>query len=160
MRSGTRALPRARSADVMPDSKPPPRDYGSQFAALLRRFLDHGLYYLVNWISFLRNKTEDTRHQLKEVFYSTSDQVLEKAEETRKSVKLRMAILEIEHHLNRLYPQIGKLTCDLDAQGREDWPNDADLRAKMDLAEEYRDRLNALRTELEEHQARTRGPRA
>ncbi len=144
----------------MPDSKPPLNDYGTQLAAVLRRFLDYTIYYLVNWVSFLRNKTEDTRHQLKEVFYSTSDQVLEKAEETRKSVKLRMAILEIEHHLNRLYPQIGKLTCDLHAQGKGDWPNDADLRAKMDLAEEYRKRLDALRTELAEHQQRTRGRRA
>ena len=144
----------------MPDSKPPFNDYGTQLAAVLRRFLDYTIYYVVNWISFLRSKTEDTRHQLKEAFYSTSDQVLEKAEETRKSVKLRMAILEIEHHLNRLYPQIGKLTCDLHARGESDWPSDPDLRAKMDLAEEYRERLDALRTELEEHQQRTRGHRA
>ena len=67
-----------------------------------------------------------------------------------------MAILEIEHHLNRLYPQIGKLACDLAAGGTEDWPGDADLRAKIELAEEYRGRLDALRAELQEHQQRTR----
>jgi hypothetical protein len=144
----------------MPQSKPPLNDFGTQLGAALRRGLDLAIYYLMNWLSFLRSKTEDTRHQLKEAFYSTSDQVLEKAEETRKSVKLRMAILEIEHHLNRLYPQIGKLTCDLYAQSATDWPQHPDLRAKVDLAEEYRERLAELRRDLEEHQQRSRGPRA
>jgi hypothetical protein len=144
---------------VMPELKPPPSDPGSQLAALLRRALDQALYLLMNWLSFLRSKTEDTRHQLKEVFYSTSDQVLERAEETRKSVKLRMAILEIEHHLNRLYPQIGKLTCDLHLQHPEGWPEDGDLRAKVELAEEYRQRLQTLHGELEQHQQRIRSQR-
>jgi hypothetical protein len=144
----------------MPAPKPPFHDFGTRLAVLLRRVLDQGLYQFMNWLSFLRSKTEDTRHQLKEVFYSTSDQVLEKAEETRKSVKLRMAILEIEHHLNRLYPQIGKLACDLHAQASHDWPQDPDLKAKMELAEEYRGRLAQLRQDLEEHQQRTRNTRA
>jgi hypothetical protein len=141
----------------MPERKPPLNDFGTRLAAQLRRGLDLAIYYLMNWLSFLRSKTEDTRHQLKEAFYSTSDQVLEKAEETRKSVKLRMAILEIEHHLNRLYPQIGKLTCDLHAQDQQGWPQHPDLRAKVELAEEYRGRLGELRHELEEHQQRSRG---
>jgi hypothetical protein len=143
----------------MAEPKPPIDEFGTKFTALLRRGLDVAIYYLMNWLSFLRSKTEDTRHQLKEVFYSTSDQVLEKAEETRKSVKLRMAILEIEHHLNRLYPQIGKLTCDLHAEHLTDWPENPDLKAKVELAEEYRQRLAELRKELEEHQQRTRSPR-
>jgi len=144
----------------MPEPKPPTPDSGPQLATLLRRFLDQALYLFMNWLSFLRSKTEDTRHQLKEVFYSTSDQVLEKAEETRKSVKLRMAILEIEHHLNRLYPQIGKLACDLHAQGDQEWTQSADLRDKVELAEEYRERLAELRRDLEEHQQRARNNRA
>jgi hypothetical protein len=143
----------------MPESKPPLDDEFSRTAARLRRIFDLALYYFMNWLTFLRSKTEDTRHQLKEVFYSTSDQVLERAEETRKSVKLRMAMLEIEHHLNRLYPQIGKLTCDLSASRGDGWPDDPDLRAKVELAEEYRGRLDALRKELEEHQQRIRAAR-
>ena len=143
----------------MPEPKPPPDANGNRLAALLRRALDEALYMLMNWLAFLRSKTEDTRHQLKEVFYSTSDQVLERAEETRKSVKLRMAILEIEHHLNRLYPQIGKLTCDLHAEHVEGWPENPDLRAKVELAEEYRERLDELRKDLEQHQQRIRSPR-
>jgi hypothetical protein len=144
----------------MPESKPPSHDNGSQLSTLLRRVLDQALYMLMNWIAFLRSKTEDTRHQLKEVFYHTSDQVLERAEETRKSVKLRMAILEIEHHLNRLYPQIGKLTCDLHAKHDPGWPDDPDLHSKVELAEEYRERLGELRKELEEHQQRIRASRS
>ncbi|NIP72732.1 MAG: hypothetical protein GWO16_06705, partial [Gammaproteobacteria bacterium] len=66
-----------------------------------------------------------------------------------------MAILEIEHHLNRLYPQIGKLACDLAATNADDWATDADLRAKIELAEEYRARLGELRGELESHQQRS-----
>lgn len=139
----------------MPESKPPLNQATHPLGARLRRLLGRAGERLGQVFSFLRSKTEDTRHQLKEVFYSTSDQVLEKAEETRKSVKLRMAILEIEHHLNRLYPQIGKLACDLAAKGAEDWPGDTDLRAKIELAEEYRGRLDELRGDLEEHQRRT-----
>jgi predicted DNA-binding protein len=90
------------------------------------------------------------------VLYSTSDQVLEKAEETRKSVKFRMAILEIEHHLNRLYPQIGKLTCDLAEKGAKDWQKDKNLKTKIDLAEEYRQRLDELKKNLTEHQQKSR----
>lgn len=144
---------------VMPEPTPDPKESGNPLATLFRRGLDHALSLLMNWLSFLRSKTEDTRHQLQQVFYSTSDQVLERAEETRKSVKLRMAILEIEHHLNRLYPQIGKLTCDLATDGTDGWPDNADLHDKVELANEYRQRLDTLRSELEEHQQRIRAQR-
>jgi len=146
------------SEAMMEPSKPTPTEVADRLAALLRRGLDQVLYFLAHGFSFLRHRTEDTRHQLKEVFYSTSDQVLEKAEETRKSVKLRMAILEIEHHLNRLYPQIGKIACDLAAERKDALPDDADLRAKVELAEEYRGRLGELRQQLEARQQRDRTP--
>lgn len=128
----------------------------SERSSGMKRGLDQLLEQSANWFSLLRAKTEDTRHQIKEVLYSTSDQVLEKAEETRKSVKFRMAILEIEHHLNRLYPQIGKLTCDLVEKGAKDWQKDKNLKTKIDLAEEYRQRLNELKQKLTEHQQKGR----
>ena len=106
--------------------------------------------------SVIRTKTDSTRNQLKEVFYSTSDQMLEKAEGTRRSVKIRMAILEIEHHLNRLYPQIGKIVCDLSASGAKSWLRDKDLKIKMDLAEEYRQRLTELKQELDAHHQKSK----
>ena len=102
--------------------------------------------------SLIRFNTEKTRDQVRDILYSTSDQVLEKAEETRKAVKLRMAIMEIEHHLNRLYPQIGKMTCDLAAEGKKQVLSDSNLTSQIDMAKEYRERLTTLRQELKLHQ--------
>ena len=62
----------------MPESKPPLNEYTSQLGARLRRMLQRAGHELGQMFSFLRSKTEDTRHQLKEVFYTTSDQVLER----------------------------------------------------------------------------------
>lgn len=100
-------------------------------------------------VGLLRQHTHRTREQVQQLFYSTSDQVLERAEETRRAVRLRMAIMEIEHHLNRLYPQIGKQACDLMADGRGNPAEDEAWRGKVELAEEYRTRLRTLRAELE-----------
>ncbi len=77
--------------------------------------------------------------------------MLEKAEETRKAVKLRMAILEIEHHLNRLYPQIGKIACDLAEEGKRTLFQDSDLKERIEMAAEYRERLRELRAQQEAH---------
>lgn len=123
----------------------------ASLAGRAKQLLEQAIYYLLSGFSLVRKQTEDTRHQLKEVFYSTSDQVLEKAEETRKSVKLRMAIMEIEHHLNRLYPQIGKMTCDLTDGNGKNWHKDEGLTSKVQLAGEYRQRLTELKTELRAH---------
>jgi len=131
------------------DSKPL-----TSLARRARQLLGQGVYYFFSGFSLLSKQTEDTRHQLKEVFYSTSDQVLEKAEGTRKSVKLRMAILELEHHLNRLYPQIGKMTCDLSETGEKEWFGNEDLKTKMTLAGEYRQRLTEMKDELNRHHHR------
>ncbi len=127
------------------------RPYGGSLGATLKKRLEEAVYQGMNLFSVIRSKTDSTRNQLKEVFYSTSDQMLEKAEGTRKSVKMRMAILEIEHHLNRLYPQIGKIACDLSADGAKSWTKDKNLKIKMDLAEEYRQRLTVLKQELDAH---------
>ena len=143
----------------MSEHKNTDRNRSAAWAENLKRNADQLFGHATSWFSFLRSKTEDTRLQLKEVFYTTSDQVLEKAEETRKSVKLRLAMLEIEHHLNRLYPQIGKVTCDLAASGRRGWPKDEGLKSKVDLAEEYRQRLAELKQELHVHQKKYRASR-
>jgi len=63
-------------------------------------------------------------------------------------VQIRMAMLEIEHHLSRLYPQIGKQLCD-QAEQRAVAGLDKDLQAKLDLAAEYGQRLALLRQKLE-----------
>ena len=110
--------------------------WNGSLGATLKKRLDEAVYQGMKLFSVIRSKTDSTRDQLKEVFYSTSDQMLEKAEGTRKSVQMRMAILEIEHHLNRLYPQIGKIVCDLSADGAKSWAKDKNLKIKMDLAEE------------------------
>ena len=105
-------------------------------------------------VTSLRNDSERVRYQVKHLFDSTSDQVLVKAEETRKAVRLRMAVLEVEHHLNRLYPQIGKLVCDLSSEGRTDLLDDPDLNSKIQLADEYRRRLQELREQETEYHER------
>ena len=97
----------------------------------------------------LRGKTEETSHRLRRLYERTSSQVLEKTEETRKTVRLRMAILDIEHHLNRLYPDIGKTACDLWEIGKTPLRSNRDLRSKVELVKEYRARRNALNEELQ-----------
>jgi len=126
------------------------------FFEAVKRALDLALYYATQAFSFLRQNTERTREQVRALVYTTSDQVLVKAEETRKGVKLRMAILELEHHLNRLYPQIGKVTCDLVAQGDKNLLDHEELTSRIKLAEEYRNRLDELKTQLAEHQQTVR----
>ena len=128
------------------------RPWNGSLRTTLKKRLEEAVYQGMKLFSVIRTKTDSTRNQLKEVFYSTSDQMLEKAEGTRRSVKIRMAILEIEHHLNRLYPQIGKIVCDLAASGAKSWARDKNLKIKMDLAEEYRQRLTELKQELDAHQ--------
>ena len=75
-------------------------------------------------------------------------QVMEKAGETKKAMQVRMAIRELEHHLNRLYPQIGKRTCDLAATGEKKLLENEELAKMVELASEYATRLKELR----EHQ--------
>lgn len=132
------------------------KPWSGALGATLKKRLEEAAFQGMKVFSVIRSKTDGTRNQLKEVFYSTSDQMLEKAEGTRKSVKMRMAILEIEHHLNRLYPQIGKIVCDLSAEGAKGWTKDKSLKMKMDLAEEYRQRLTELKGELDAHQKKDR----
>jgi len=135
------------------------RPWDGSLGTTLKKRLEEAVYQGMKLFSVIRTKTDSTRSQLKEVFYSTSDQMLEKAEGTRKSVKMRMAILEIEHHLNRLYPQIGKIVCDLSASGAKSWSRDKNLKIKMDLAEEYRQRLTELKQELDAHQKKGKAVR-
>lgn len=97
-------------------------------------------------MSEIRNSSLPAAKQVKKLFSTTSDQVLEKAEETRRAVKLRMAYLEIEHHLNRLYPQIGKLVSDLSREGKKNILSDPDIKSRIHLAGEYLDRLEKLKS--------------
>jgi len=89
------------------------------------------------------------KDDLKRLYEKTSEQFREKTEETRKTVRLRMAILDIEHHLNRLYPDIGKLACDLWKRGEVPLLNNPDLRSKVELVWEYLERRDALKSELQ-----------
>ena len=118
---------------------------------IVRSATDKAIPFLAQGISLLRFNSEKTREQVKEMFHSTSDQVLEKAEATRQAVKLRMAILEIEHHLSRLYPQIGKLLCDLAEDGKKSFHQNPDVKTKLELAAEYRERLAELKAHQKEH---------
>lgn len=128
------------------------KDTGQIFAQAFRLGMDKLLLFAAQSLSFFRSNSEKTRSQFTEIFHTTSDQVREKAEETRRAVKLRMAVLEIEHHLNRLYPQIGKITCDLLENGKRSLLKNEDLKNRVEMAGEYRERLKNLRAEQEEHQ--------
>lgn len=101
---------------------------------------------------FIRDNTEHAREQVQDLLQVTTEHVSEKTEEARKSLQARMAMLELEHHLNRLYPQIGKLLCDLTERQLPAPLLDKELRGKLDLATEYRDRLASLRRDLEAQQ--------
>ena len=107
---------------------------------------------IVEWIpvlpTILRGDSEWTE-DLKRLYEKTSEQFRENTEETRKTVRLRMAILDIEHHLNRLYPDIGKLACDLWKRGEVPLLNSPELRSKVQLVWEYLERRDSLKTELQ-----------
>ncbi len=135
----------------------PDNDKTQVFARAFRLGIDKILLFVARSLSFFRSNSEKTRSQFTEIFHHTSDQVREKAEETRRAVKLRMAVLEIEHHLNRLYPQIGKIACDLLEDGRRSLLQNEDLKTRVEMAGEYRERLRSLRAEQEEHQEKQRG---
>lgn len=107
---------------------------------------------LMEWIPLLPAMFRgdgEWKDDLKRLYDKTSEQFREKTEETKKTVRLRMAILDIEHHLNRLYPDIGKLACDLWKRGEIPLLDNADLRAKVKLVWEYRDRRDELKAELQ-----------
>ncbi|MDH4121499.1 MAG: hypothetical protein OEV94_07335 [Deltaproteobacteria bacterium] len=76
--------------------------------------------------------------------------VMEKTEEVSRVMKLRMAILDIEHHLNRLYPDIGKTTYDLWAKKETPLLDNPSLRSKIEMVHDYRNRLDDLRAQLKE----------
>jgi hypothetical protein len=107
---------------------------------------------LMEWIpvlpALLRGNGE-WKEDLKRLYEKTSEQFRERTEETKKTVRLRMAVLDIEHHLNRLYPDIGKMACDLWKRGEIPLLNNAELRAKVELVWEYRERRDALKAELQ-----------
>ena len=107
---------------------------------------------LAEWIpvlpAFLRGNSE-WKEDLKRLYEKTSEQFREKTEETKKTVRMRMAILDIEHHLNRLYPDIGKLACDLWKRGEVPLLGNDELRAKVELVWEYRERRDALKADLQ-----------
>ena len=107
---------------------------------------------LLEWLpvipSFLRGNSE-WKDDFKRLYERTSEQFREKTEETKKTVRLRMAILDIEHHLNRLYPDIGKLACDLWKRGETPLLDNEELSAKVEMVWEYRERRDALKAELQ-----------
>jgi hypothetical protein len=107
---------------------------------------------IVEWLpllpTMLRGDSE-WKDDLKRLYEKTSEQFREKTEETRKTVRLRMAILDIEHHLNRLYPDIGKLACDLWKRGEVPLLNNPELRSKVELVWEYLERRDSLKVELQ-----------
>lgn len=125
----------------------PEKNQPNYLSNALKKGVERLVPFASHLFSFLRLNTEKTRHQFSEIFAITSDQVREKAEETKRAVKLRMTMLEIEHHLNRLYPQIGKIACDLAEQGKKNPLNNAELKQKIELADEYRERLKELKNE-------------
>ena len=117
----------------------------------IRELLARFLYALR---TFWPENTGDISRKAKLIFDTTSDQFLEKAQETRRAVKLRMAIMDVEHSLNRVYTQIGKLSCDVVREGVEAIPVNGDLSDKLTLAHDYRKRLEELRKEQEAPQQR------
>lgn len=127
------------------------KDRNSLFSNAFRLGMDKLLWSAGQVLPFLRSDREHTGYQFKEIFNTTSDLVREKAEVTKRAVKLRMAVLELEHHLNRLYPQIGKITCDLAAEGKKTILQDEALKSRIELAAEYRQRLQKLKEEQEAH---------
>ncbi len=117
----------------------------------IRDMLAHSL----GWINGLWfDDAGDLRRRAKMIFDTTSEQFFEKAQETRKAVRLRMAIMDVEHSLNRVYAQIGKLSCDVAPENGDSIPLQGDIAEKLQLAREYRARLLELRKEQEAAQRR------
>ena len=131
----------------------PEKSENQLFFKAIQLGVDRILLFGAQVISFFRGDAGNSRGKIRELFDTTSDQVREKAESTKRAVKLRMAVLEIEHHLNRLYPQIGKITCDLAEDGVKAILQDEALKSRIELAAEYRERLSELKSEQQEQYA-------
>lgn len=134
----------------------PEKEQNQLFSKALKLGVDRLLLFGAQALSFARSSSGSGRSRFKELFDTTSDQVREKAEVTKRAVKLRMAVLEIEHHLNRLYPQIGKITCDLADQGVKAILQDEALKSRIEMADEYRERLKELKAEQQEQHSEER----
>ena len=131
------------------EMKPEQEGRNGMFFRAIQLGIDKILLFGAQMLSLFRSDSKQGRGRLKELFDTTSDQVWEKAESTKRAVKLRMAVVEIEHHLNRLYPQIGKITCDLADEGAHSVLQNEDLKSRIELAAEYRQRLKELKSEQE-----------
>ena len=66
---------------------------------------------------------------------------------------LKTACLPVPPHrhwpASRLYPQIGKITCDLADEGVNTILQNEELKTRIELAAEYRERLKELKSEQE-----------
>ncbi|MDH4224230.1 MAG: hypothetical protein OEW12_01120 [Deltaproteobacteria bacterium] len=112
-----------------------------------------------NLVSFTRGAISPAKaggpgKNIRDFISRTTDALTEKTMETTQAVKLRMAILEIEHHLNRLYPDIGKTTYDLWASKQTPLLDNPDLKSKIEMVQTYRQRLDALKKELQKEESR------
>ncbi len=114
----------------------------TRFVRAMYRWLLRQLGGLIAW---LRPYTSNP-DQVKKAWSSASEQVRERAETTRRAVSQRMTILEIEHHLSRLYPQIGKMLSELVESKRLVLGEESTALATLvEQLQEYRKRLESLR---------------
>ncbi|MBI4081026.1 MAG: hypothetical protein HY423_00305 [Candidatus Lambdaproteobacteria bacterium] len=120
----------------------------------LRKLRDFAPQAIAWTLTLLRTTSRSARHEMEQLFDRPQGEDLSITGDTRMEVRLRMAILELEHHLARLYPQIGKLACDLVAHHAEQPLGDEEIQTKVALALEYRVRLADLRQRLADHLAR------
>ncbi|MCZ6474350.1 MAG: hypothetical protein O7A08_09775 [SAR324 cluster bacterium] len=132
-------------------------DGKQMFFNAIRLGVDKLLLFFARAFPFLRGESGKTGQQIKDMLSSTSEMVREKAEFTKKAVKLRMAVVEIEHHLNRLYPQIGKITCDLADEGKKSILQNKAIKNRIEVAAEYRERLQELKAEQAAHHSKHKG---
>jgi len=128
---------------VEKDKKPADKDMVSS--------VKDGAQQMVGMVKRVLSLNDPEGHMsLKDMWQRTSDTVVEKADEAKRSVQLRVSIHDIENHLNRLYPDIGKTAFDLWSRGEVPLLNNKDLKLKLETAKEYSDRLQALRKQLSE----------
>lgn len=111
------------------------------FAVFERLFWSCGRFLFA-----LRPHMERTGEGVQRFVRSATGQVRTQSEGARHNMKQRMTMLELQHHLSRLYPQIGRLACDMQADQRLQH-EDEELTHLVEQAQEYRQRLKEIEAE-------------
>ena len=117
----------------------------SKETKLLQRLLQQGNSLWDKMSPYAR----DVGGQMRDVLEVSTSEVLERAGDTGRSVRMRLMQRNLENQLGRVYAQIGKIVCDENRQKGIKF-SDESAQEKIALAEDIIKQLELLRNQAAE----------